>query len=95
MTTSEYTTTEKHLLDHYEELSLAVSRDPEVAKGNRQIAESLFARLRQDIAREALDGLAAEARARIANRETTWEHGQTIAYAAETYRDTHQPENMV
>lgn len=50
------------------------------------------ARVRRDAAREALDGLAAEAREGIANREITWGHGQSIASAAETYRDTHYPE---
>lgn len=55
-------------------------------------ARRFLARVRRDAAREALDGLAAEAREGIVNRETTWGHGQAIASAAETYRDTHCPE---
>ena len=54
--------------------------------------DRFLARVRRDAAREALDGLAAEAREGIANRETTWGHGQAIASAADTYLDTHYPE---
>ena len=53
--------------------------------------DRFLARVRRDAAREALDGLAAEAREGIANRETTWGHGQAIATAADTYLDTHYP----
>ena len=50
MTTNDeqYVPDEKTLLDHYEELSLTVSRDPEVAAGNRTEAEKLLARVRRD-----------------------------------------------
>ena len=94
MTTNDeqYVPDEKTLLDHYEELSLTVSRDPEVAAGNRTEAEKLLARVRRDAAREALNGLVAEAREGIVNRETTWGHGQSIASTVGTYRDTHYPE---
>ena len=54
--------------------------------------DAWLARVRRYAAREALDGLAAEAREGIVNRETTWGHGQSIASAAGTYRDTHYPE---
>ena len=66
---------------------IARARDREVPEFDR-----FLARVRRDAAREALDGLAAEAREGIVNRETTWGHGQAIASAAETYRDTHCPE---
>ena len=56
-TDEQYVPDEKTLLDHYEELSLTVSGDPEVAAGNRTEAEKLLARVRRDAAREALDGL--------------------------------------
>ena len=57
MSTDEYVPSLEELLDHYEELSLTVSGDPEVAKGNRREAEKSLARVRRDAAREALDGL--------------------------------------
>lgn len=59
-------------------------------------ADAAFGRfieaVKRDAAREALDGLAAEAREGIVNRETTWGRGQSIASAAGTYRDTYYPE---
>lgn len=53
MTADEYVPSLETLLDHYEELSLTVSRDPEVSKGNRRIAEKSLARARREAKAEA------------------------------------------
>ena len=53
MSTDEYVPSLETLLNHYEELSLTVSGDPEVAKGNRREAEKSLDRVRRDAAREA------------------------------------------
>lgn len=79
MSTDEYVPSEATLLDHYEKLSLMVSRDPEIAKENRRIAEGALARVRRDAAREALDGLA----------ET---HRDVSAVGILRYRDAYYPE---
>lgn len=68
-----------------------VSHDEAVAEFYAYLAAH-DARVRRDAARASLGGLSEAARERIANREITWEHGNIISYAADTYRDTHHPE---
>ena len=97
MNNDEYVPSLETLLDHYEELSLTISRDPEIAKDNRRIAEKALARVRRDAAREALDGLIlyADEKAReqriAGNGDGGWNY-LSVQNVAAHYRDRHYPE---
>lgn len=87
---SEYTPTIQSVRDGY--VWLSAEDNPVACELAGEDFDRFLASVRRDAAREALDGLAAEAREGIVNRETVWGHGQSIASAAETYRDAHYPE---
>ena len=90
MSTDEYVPEERDFIDSW--ACAHVTPLDMTSDEAKDAARAFLARVRRDAAREALDGLAAEAREGIVNRETTWGHGQSIASAAGTYRDTHYPE---